>query len=109
MEILEFSPDIVVLQKGGNDLDNKPFDVRKVVSFINILQQTDGVKKVVVCEIFGRRRLALPTHVYHYGKQYIDHNFESIDISKQLKKVRVGEEVMFGEEVVVGEEVVSNN
>lgn len=32
-----------------------------------------------------------------------------MDISKQLKKVRVGEEVMFGEEVVVGEEVVSNN
>ncbi|CAG2213580.1 unnamed protein product [Mytilus edulis] len=75
-ECLEFPPDIVVLQIGGNDLDNKPFDmhvyVRKVVSFINILQQTYGVKKVVVCEIFGRRMLALPTRVYHYGKQYID-------------------------------------
>ncbi|XP_071138410.1 uncharacterized protein [Mytilus edulis] len=75
-EILEFPPDIVVLQIGGNDIDNKPFDmhvyVRKVVSFINILQQTYGVKKVVVCEIFGRQRLALPTRVYHYGKQYID-------------------------------------
>ncbi|CAG2206645.1 unnamed protein product [Mytilus edulis] len=33
-EILEFPPDIVVLQKGGNDLDNKPFDMHVYKLFL---------------------------------------------------------------------------
>ncbi|CAC5405857.1 unnamed protein product [Mytilus coruscus] len=78
-EILKYPPDIVVLQIGGNDLDCEKFNlhvyISNVVSFINILQGTYGEKKVVVCEIFGRLSLRIPTHVYHYGKQFIDQYF----------------------------------
>lgn len=81
--MLRFSPDIVILQIGGNDLDVVTFDMsgymEKVCQFIGILQTTYLVKKVVLCEIFPRKKLRkkkkICPYVYHYGKHLIDQYF----------------------------------
>ena len=75
-----FPADVIVLQIGGNDIDQKEFDIllhkASVRHLIFRLQELYQVKKVVICGIFPRFKLRMvKLDVYHEKKEKINLDF----------------------------------
>ncbi|CAC5423238.1 unnamed protein product [Mytilus coruscus] len=72
-ELHTFRPEMVILQIGGNDIDNKQnyhpqVYMESVKHFITKLQTVYQVQKVVLCEIFPRRKVR-QTDVDFYNEE----------------------------------------
>ena len=75
-----FPADVIVLQIGGNDIDQEEFDIllykASVRHLIFRLQELYTVNKVVICEIFPRFKLRkVKLDVYHEKKEKINLDF----------------------------------
>ena len=75
-----FPADVIVLQIGGNEIDQTEFDIlldkASVRHLIFRLQELYQVKKVVICGIFPRFKLRkVKLDVYHEKKEIINLDF----------------------------------
>ena len=71
-----FPADVIIIQIGGNDIDQKEFDIllykASVRDLIFRLQELYHVNKVVICEIFPKFKLKkVKLYVYHEKKEKI--------------------------------------
>lgn len=82
--ISKFSPTIVVLQIGGNDIDNHNFKVNTFIeTFKKFLRhlKSKNVKKVVIVQLFHRLKTRVSRSVYAGRRAQI--NLELVNLTKR--------------------------